>query len=120
VTVILANVKPGESGVISNGIQIGNLIKVNDSLMSAVENRYNFDKLSPRQVNPFGVEYDTDSIMHYDKYAFSKDPQRLVVLQPKVPNEKMGLAKVLSKVKFAYKIKAKVEELTSVCCSRIS
>lgn len=66
------------------------------------EHRFNFNKLSPRQVTSFGVKYDTNSIMHYDKYAFSKDPKRYIVMKPKIPNEYMGYAKVLSKVNFTF------------------
>lgn len=60
--------------------------------------RFNFDKFSSSKVNAFGQKYDTNSIMHYDKYAFSKQIDKLVVMEPKVPNPKMGLAIVLSKV----------------------
>ncbi|KAL4224243.1 hypothetical protein ACF0H5_017696 [Mactra antiquata] len=34
---------------------------------------YNFDKLDPNQVDTLGVQYDYTSVMHYSKYAFSKN-----------------------------------------------
>ena len=54
--------------------------------------------MSSREVHAFGAEYDTNSIMHYDKWAFSKAIGKLPVMEPKVPNDKMGLAKKLSEV----------------------
>lgn len=35
----------------------------------------NFDKASPIMTNPFGVEYDYGSVMHYSANAFSKNGQ---------------------------------------------
>ncbi|KAK7866830.1 hypothetical protein R5R35_005258 [Gryllus longicercus] len=50
---------------------------------------YNFDKYGADLISEFGVEYDTESVMHYDKYAFSKNGQPTII-SIRDPNQSLG------------------------------
>ena len=44
---------------------------IRDNIMLGQE--YNFNRLSPEEVNSLGLKYDYDSIMHYARNTFSKN-----------------------------------------------
>ena len=55
-----------------------------------VQNGYAFafDKYSTSQVSHFGGSYDYNSVMHYDRYAFSANGQPTII--PKDPSAQIG------------------------------
>ena len=56
---------------------------------------YNFKKYSHGEADTLGYPYDLDSVMHYDKYAFSANRQPTIVSK-KNPNRQLGQRKELS------------------------
>ncbi|GJQ78102.1 hypothetical protein Trydic_g2440 [Trypoxylus dichotomus] len=48
----------------------------------------NFEKSENGTTTPFGIEYDYGSVMHYSKYAFSKNKKPTI--EPKHPDVKIG------------------------------
>ncbi len=47
-------------------------------------------------MNSLGVEYDYDSVMHYGRYAFSKNYGVLPTIESKIPNKTFGQRNGLS------------------------
>ncbi|GIY50827.1 hypothetical protein CDAR_537211 [Caerostris darwini] len=56
----------------------------------------NFVKLEPYAVQSLGEPYDYSSILHYSKFAFSKDPFTKPTLEPKKRGVRIGQRKGLS------------------------
>jgi hypothetical protein len=51
----------------------------------------NFDKVSSKEIDTFGINYDYESVMHYSKNAFSKNGQPTIEAKKSVPTaSKMG------------------------------
>jgi len=46
--------------------------KINVFIFTFVGQEYNFDKMSPSEINSLGEKYDYYSIMHYARNTFSK------------------------------------------------
>ncbi|XP_065337058.1 zinc metalloproteinase nas-14-like [Cloeon dipterum] len=63
---------------------------------------HDFDKISKKDYTDFGIPYDYDSVMHYDRYAFSVDPDDATktTIIPKDPNAVIGQNDHVSKRDF--------------------
>jgi len=55
---------------------------------------HNFNKLDSRRYTTYGSPYDYDSIMHYEKRAFSKNGRDTIVSKP--PGKTFGVAEAMS------------------------
>jgi hypothetical protein len=61
------------------------------------DHEINFRKINPNATSNFGTPYDYESIMHYEKTAFSKNGKpTMVTKDPKYRNS-IGTFKVMSK-----------------------
>jgi len=58
---------------------------------------YNFKKYSWNHIQSLGASYDTQSVMHYGKYAFSQGGNRPTIV-PKDPHAQIGQRRGFSKV----------------------
>lgn len=57
-----------------NAFDRDDFITVDDTLVDP-KIKFNFNIVSPTNHSYFGTTYDLSSIMHYDRYAFGRDPE---------------------------------------------
>ncbi|KAJ6216814.1 hypothetical protein RDWZM_007971 [Blomia tropicalis] len=64
-----------------------NVAIINQNIMEGQE--YNFNKLGEDEVNSLGVNYDHDSIMHYSRNTFAKNPNLDTIMAREDPVHKV-------------------------------
>uniref|UniRef100_A0A7M5V4V5 Metalloendopeptidase n=1 Tax=Clytia hemisphaerica TaxID=252671 RepID=A0A7M5V4V5_9CNID len=53
-------------------------------------NQHNFDRQKELRVSGLGTQYDAQSIMHYGKFAFAKDPSKPTIVKLSNPETSIG------------------------------